>query len=156
LNLDLLTPEPGMLLSPHLTWGEATRTDHREFLDLQDDPPPIVRLNLRRLAVDLYEPARELVGPMRVNSGYRCPELNAAVSGSKTSAHMDGRALDLFPLEMDLLSAFRRLVASGLPYDQAILEYTRWIHLAIPATGLTPRREALRIDKGTGYVRWKW
>jgi hypothetical protein len=69
---------------------------------------------------------------------------------------MDGRALDLVPMEMDLTSAFRRIVQSGLPYDQVILEYGRWLHLGAAATGAAPRRDALKIDKGTGYVRWTW
>ena len=32
--------------------------------------------------------------PVVISSGYRCPELNAAVGGSKTSQHMKAQAID--------------------------------------------------------------
>jgi uncharacterized protein YcbK (DUF882 family) len=39
---------------------------------------------------------RERYGkPIKVNSGYRCPALNKAVNGSKSSQHMKGLAADI-------------------------------------------------------------
>lgn len=145
---------PGIRVSPHFTFAELTTTEHREFLAEQAEPPPQVRANLVRLAVDLLEPARELVGPLRVNSGYRCPGLNAAIKGSKTSAHMDGAAADLWPLDMDLNDAFTRIAQSGLNFDQAIYEYGRWIHLGAARHALEPRRQILMIFGPGKYERW--
>ena len=52
--------------------------------------------NLRVLAVSVLDPIREAWGqPLVVNSGYRSPQLNAAVGGVPTSAHMDGCAVDI-------------------------------------------------------------
>jgi zinc D-Ala-D-Ala carboxypeptidase len=34
--------------------------------------------------------------PMRVASGFRCPEHNAAVGGAPSSAHLTGEAADIF------------------------------------------------------------
>lgn len=52
--------------------------------------------NLRDLAVLVLDPIREAWGqPLVVNSGYRSPQLNAAVGGVPTSAHMDGCAVDI-------------------------------------------------------------
>ena len=48
--------------------------------------------NLTRLCCTVLEPLRALVGPLRVNSGYRCEAVNAAVGGSSNSAHLYGRA----------------------------------------------------------------
>lgn len=137
--------DAGSMLSEHLTLGEATVTQNRdpEILAAQGNPSPTVRQNLLVLARDIFEPARALVGPMRVNSGYRCKKLNDAIGGSATSAHMDGRALDLFPVRMSLRDAFVRIVNSGIPYDQAIYEYGRWIHLGSSRHGAAPRRQAL-------------
>jgi hypothetical protein len=42
------------------------------------------------------------------------------------------------------------LVASGLAYDQVILEFGRWVHISF---GSKQRRQALVIDKG-GV--WPW
>jgi len=33
--------------------------------------------------------------PIKINSGYRCPEHNAKVGGSKTSQHLLGKAADI-------------------------------------------------------------
>ena len=52
--------------------------------------------NLLDLAVLVLDPIREAWGqPLIVTSGYRSPQLNAAVGGVPTSAHMDGCAVDI-------------------------------------------------------------
>jgi zinc D-Ala-D-Ala carboxypeptidase len=140
--------------SPHFSFAELTVTDHREFLEEQDKAPAQVCANLVRLATDLLEPARALVGPLHVNSGYRCPALNAAIGGSKTSAHMDGLAADVFPLEMDLREAYERLAQSGLPFDQLIFEFGRWIHIGAPRHGQEPRLQRLAIYEPGKYLTW--
>ena len=46
---------------------------------------------LTALVDNVLDPLREWwEKPITVNSGYRCPELNAAVKGSKPSQHMKG------------------------------------------------------------------
>lgn len=52
--------------------------------------------NLLDLAVLVLDPIREAWGqPLMVTSGYRSPQLNAAVGGVPTSAHMEGCAVDV-------------------------------------------------------------
>jgi hypothetical protein len=102
----------------------------------------------------VLEPARALVGPLRITSGYRCPGLNAAVGGSKTSAHMAGLAADVVPLEMDLRNAYTRLAHSGLPMDQLIWELGRWIHIGAPTHAHSPRGERLALYAPGAYERW--
>jgi zinc D-Ala-D-Ala carboxypeptidase len=145
---------PGVRVSPHFSFAELTTTEHREFLREQAEPPPQIRANLVRLAVDLLEPAREIVGPLRVNSGYRAPGLNAAIKGSKTSAHMDGLAADVWPLGMDIVDAYERMALSGLAFDQAIFEFGRWLHLGAAKHAVEPRRQTLMIFGPGKYERW--
>ena len=39
---------------------------------------------------------RDILGyPLQINSGYRCPDHNAKIGGSKTSQHLLGKALDI-------------------------------------------------------------
>lgn len=144
----------GARVSPHFSFAELTTTEHRDFLDEQADAPPEVRANLVRLTVDVLEPARLVVGALRVNSGYRCPGLNAAIGGAKKSAHMDGRAADVFPLTMDIRDAYRRLAKSAIPFDQLIFEYGRWLHVACPRHGEMPRRQLLAIYAPGSYETW--
>ena len=141
-------------VSPNFTLAELTVTDHRRFLATQADPPPQVRANLLRLAVDILEPMRTIAGPLRVNSGWRCPGLNAAIGGSWTSYHMDGLAADVFPTVMGLREAFVKLGASEVPFDQAIYEFGRWLHVQAPRHGKEPRRQMLMIFTAGRYETW--
>jgi hypothetical protein len=119
---------------------------HVTSTGLPNDPTPEARANLERLCVELLEPIREAVGPLRVSSGWRSPAVNAAVGGSRTSAHMRGCAADVVPLQLALAAAWAEVVrlAPGLPLDQAVV-YQRprgrgWLHLGWSAT---PRRQLL-------------
>jgi hypothetical protein len=143
-----------MRASEHFSFAELTVTDHREFLMEQDAAPPQIRANLVRLATDLLEPARGFIGPLHVNSGYRCPGLNTAIGGSKTSAHMEGLAADVLPLDMDLRDAYQRLATSGLPFDQLIFEFSRWIHIGAPTHAHVPRLQRLAIYEPGQYIVW--
>ena len=49
-------------------------------------PPFVLELQRVRIAFG---------GPMRITSGYRCPQRNAVVGGARYSAHVDGRAVDV-------------------------------------------------------------
>ena len=144
----------GTRVSRHFTFGELTVTEHRDFLDEQADAPPQARANLHRLAIDVLEPARALVGPLHVNSGYRCPGLNAAIGGATTSQHMDGLAADVVPLEMDLADAYERLAHSGIAFDQLIYEFGRWIHISAPPHAHAPRGQRLAIYEAGKYEPW--
>jgi hypothetical protein len=146
--------EAGMKVSPHFTFASLTRTDHRAFLDEQAAAPASVRINLVRLAVDILEPIVSLCGPIAINSAYRCPSLNKAIGGAAKSQHMDGLAADIVPTELDLVDAYKRILQSGVPFDQLILEFGRWIHVSSPYHAQDPRRQALMIWETGKYERF--
>lgn len=85
--------------------------------------------------------------PIKVLSGYRSPAINAAVKGSKTSAHMNGLAADFIVVNMTIKDVFGTIKKSGIVYDQLILE-PNWIHIGLAAT---PRQQNLVCD-GKNYV----
>ncbi|WP_363322820.1 D-Ala-D-Ala carboxypeptidase family metallohydrolase [uncultured Muribaculum sp.] len=67
---------------------------------------------------------------MYVNSGYRCPALNAVVGGAKRSYHLLGRAADL---TTGSRADNRRLydILRTLPHHELIWERGGlWIHVA--------------------------
>lgn len=137
-----------MRISEHLSWAEATVTQQDRDPDIrlaQDNPPASVKLNLQRIAVDLFEPIRAEVGPLRVTSGYRCPKLNLLIGGSKTSAHMFGLALDLIPVRMSVTEAYKRIAKLDIPIDQLIWELGRWIHVGGSEHGKHPRGQRLAM-----------
>jgi hypothetical protein len=74
-------------------------------------------------------------GSLKVNSGYRCPNLNTAVHGVENSAHLYGYAADITP-KNGHMNEFIEWVSkyfskAGWLYDQIIIEKSgssRWIH----------------------------
>ena len=45
--------------------------------------------------VEVLQKVRDAVGPMRINSAFRCPPCNNEVGGSESSSHLVGKAVDL-------------------------------------------------------------
>ncbi len=141
-------------LSAHFMLQEFTFSQTAARCGIDNTPTPEVLKNLRRLAA-LLEEVRSLLGdvPIRVSSGYRCPELNRAVKGARRSAHMQGLAVDFTaPGFGTVLQVARAMVRSDLAFDQLIHEYGCWVHLGLAEDGAEPRRQVLSIFRGTGYL----
>ena len=146
------------LISAHVTYSEATVTS----TGLKNDPGPDELYAMHRIALEVFEPLRLWVGgPIKINSFYRSPAVNAKVGGSKTSQHVKGEAMDL---DMDLVSGAKKTNAevfkyiwSSLPFDQLIHEHgtstnPAWVHVSFSASG-KQRREVLRaVRKNDGRV----
>ena len=101
--------------------------------------------NLKQLVDFILDPLRERYGkPITVNSGYRCPALNKAVNGSKTSQHVEGLAADITagsPKENKVL--FQLAQELDLPFDQLIDEKKfRWVHISFSEK---PRKQILHL-----------
>lgn len=81
--------------------------------------------------------------PCVVNSFYRSSELNNAVGGSKTSDHMQGKAVDFVPVGTNLREAFNKIKNSNLSFDQLILyPNQRFIHISFKNEIETERKMA--------------
>lgn len=140
-----------MKLSPHFTLAELTRTSHRT---IDNRAPPDIIECLEGLCRGFLEPVRARFGPLWITSGYRCPTLNTVIGGSKTSAHMVGRAADFVSMDGHPTREIVEWIveASGLPFDQVIDEYSstsNWVHLGMLRPGhAQPRRQALTMRRG--------
>lgn len=142
-----------MTLTDHFTLAELTRSSVAERKGIDNSVPDRLLPHLFILAVGL-EQVRALLGfPLHIDSGYRCPALNAAVGGAKQSAHMDGFAADFIcPAFGDPLSIVKVIEASAIKFDKCIQEGS-WVHISFdPAM----RRELLTAhfsDQGTTYTQ---
>lgn len=136
-------------LSPHFTLEELTFSQTAARKGIDNDPPPNVEAILRMTAARM-EAVRTVLGGkgISVSSGYRSPELNVAVGGSRTSAHTTGWAVDFTcPAFGSPLAVCKAIAASDLEFDQLIHEYGRWVHVGF---GPRLRRQLLTIGpKGT-------
>ena len=117
----------------HFTLQELTRSATAQRLGIYNTPPASAVKALHELVDKVLDPLREAWGgPIRVNSGYRCPELNRLVGGTPTSQHQRGEAADI---TVGSRAANRRLLALikrlDLPVDQCIDEKgCLWIHVS--------------------------
>jgi len=78
------------------------------------------------------EEVRRLLGErvISISSGYRSPELNRAVGGARTSAHLTGHAVDFNCYDFGPPDAVCRAIAtSSLRFDQ-LIEEGSWTHLS--------------------------
>lgn len=147
-----------MNLSKHFTLEELTRSQAATRRGISNVPNEVHIRNLIQLCEHILEPLRMRLGrPVYVNSGYRCPELNSLIGGSRTSQHMRGEAADIEVQGMTAPEVFEFILErSGVPYDQVIQEFGEWVHIS---WSKTPRHAALlafKNDEGeTEYRRVK-
>ena len=75
---------------------ELTSSATAKRLGIDNTPSDNIKKNLTLFIEKVLDPIREdWGGPITVSSGYRCPELNNAVGGAKTSGHQYGYCADL-------------------------------------------------------------
>ena len=82
----------------YFTINELCWSETASKYKIKNTPTEEIKEHLSELVENVLDPLREAWGgPIIVSSGYRFPELNQKVGGSKTSSHMSGYAVDLVP-----------------------------------------------------------
>ncbi len=137
-----------MRLSKNFTLKELTTSNTALRLGIDNTPSKEGIWKLTLLATNLLQELRDCIGPLRVTSGYRSPELNKAIGGSTKSQHCKCEAVDLQFVkrgQMDNFKIYEALINSNLEFDQCILEFGNateyinptapaWIHLSYKIT----------------------
>jgi zinc D-Ala-D-Ala carboxypeptidase len=138
-------------LSRYFTLARLVASDTARSRGIDNTPPDALLPNLRLLARGLDRVRLLLRQPLEISSGYRCPDLNAAVGGAPNSQHAQGLAVDFTcPGFGPPLAVARALRESEIAFDQCIYEFSEWIHLSFSAA---PRRRVLTIyDSREGYL----
>jgi hypothetical protein len=127
---------------------------------MDNTPGPIEIANLTILAKEVLQPIRDHYQTgVKVNSGYRAPDVNASVGGSKTSDHCKGQAADIeIPgvANADLAEWIR----DNLDFTQVILEFytpgvpdSGWVHVSYDVTNL--KSQCLTAMKENGKTVYK-
>lgn len=124
---------------------ELCKSTTADQYKIKNNPTKEVAENLTALVENILDPLREAWGKsITVNSGYRCPELNTRVKGSKTSQHCNGQAADLsVGSKSENKKLFELIQKLNLPFDQLIDEYNfSWVHVSY---GPRNRKQILKI-----------
>lgn len=155
-------------LSEHFTVGEFISTSHANKKTIQGKLIKDSQLEyaedkikeLKLLCEKILEPIRAHMiknynfKSLSINSGIRCPELNAMIGGSVTSQHSHGEACDINCLRNTKISQSLFLdiyegKVEGLDKNtigQCILEATcaggRWVHISINSERYSESRKA--------------
>jgi len=124
-----------MKLSKNFTRAEIEHSNTAKRLGISNEISEEHLENMQHLINNLIQPIRDGIGPIRISSGYRNPELNRAIGGSSSSQHCKGEALDIQFWEMGKMNnkvIYDWILASGLEFDQMINEFDfAWIHISL-------------------------
>ncbi len=130
-------------ISENFTWSEMERSDTARRMNIDNTVPEgPARHAVVLLVTRVLQPLRTAWGrPLVINSGYRSPELNAAVGGVPDSQHVRGEAADIAAPDPLLLA--QTVVRNRLPFDQMIL-YSTFVHISHRPRG--PQRGQILYD----------
>jgi len=144
-----------MQLSKYFTLEDLTVTSHTE---VNNQPDTFALENLKRVAL-LLDLIYDQIGPFRVTSGYRSPELNRVLAGdhpvSTTSYHMRGLAADMRPENDTPFNFFVKILNSPIfsSVGELINEADEQgiVHVSLP----TPEKTSVAMYlKNGSYYRY--
>ncbi len=166
-----------MKLSPHLDLSEIERSSLASYHGIDNSLPPEMLPTWKRIAEEIFEPLREVLGvPIFVTSGYRCPALAKVLHdqrGFSFSSQHSGlwrgewcAALDLWHPEAEKRKQLIECVIDWksernyFPFDQAIYEFGTeeapdWVHVSF-VDGPEPRREVLRSYREESPIKIRY
>jgi zinc D-Ala-D-Ala carboxypeptidase len=132
-----------MNLTENFTLSEMTKSETALRHDMDNTPNEVQIASLKALAEQVLQPIRDHYAKgVKVNSGFRHPEVNAKVGGSRTSDHCRGMAADI-EIPGVPNHELAEWIKANLPYTQLILEfYTRgvpdsgWVHVSYDPANL--------------------
>ena len=145
-------------LSEHFTLGEFTKSgSHPEVYNIPSHEAIANLTNLTKWLEVLRKRYNAKYGvgeePIRINSGYRSPQLNKKIGGVATSNHLTGCAVDIRVCGMEQLIRYAAILLdyadeSKQDFDELLIERNRygaiWLHFAVrPANN---RRKILFIN----------
>ena len=149
------------MISKHISDKEGVYSRTALRLDIDNIPEPYHLVNMQIIAELVFEPLREWVGgPIKINSFYRCKELNSAIGGSSRSQHCEGRAIDLDDTFGHKTNAeMFDYIKDNLDFDQLIWEFGNdnnpdWVHVSYVSSDEN-RRRIMKAYKLNGKSKYK-
>jgi hypothetical protein len=115
---------------------------------------------MEMVAKHVFEPLRVAIDvPIKINSFFRCEELNKAIGGSTKSQHCQGRAIDIDDYYGNVSNAFMyHYIKDNLDFDQLIWEFGTdenpdWVHVSYVDAD-SNRKRCLQAIKENGKTKY--
>ena len=144
-----------MNLTANFSLTEMVKSETALRHGMENTPGEAEIAALRLLCEKVLQPVRDHYGKgVKVNSGYRSPDVNSKVGGSRTSDHCLGQASDI-EIPGVANADLAVWIMENLDYTQLILEFytpgildSGWVHVSYNPTNL--KKENLTATKKDG------
>ena len=149
-----------MNLTPNFTLAEMTKSETASRRGMDNIPNQEQITNMQVLAVNVLQKVRDHYGRgVHVNSGFRHPDVNAAVGGSRTSDHTRGMAADI-EIPGVANADLAEWIQQNLDFTQLILEFytpgipdSGWVHVSYDPANL--KKQSLTAMRENGKTVYK-
>ena len=147
-------------LTKNFSLAEMVKSETALRHGMENNPGPDELNNLLNLCANVLQPIRDHYQKgVKVNSGYRSPDVNAKVGGSRTSDHTRGMAADI-EIPGVPNADLAKWIKENLSYTQLILEFytvgvpdSGWVHVSYDPANLKKQDlTATRKDGKTVYL----
>lgn len=147
-------------LSTNFSLSELTKSETALRHGMDNTPGEVEITSLTVLAEQVLQPVRNHYKTgVKVNSGYRAPDVNASVGGSKTSDHCKGQAADI-EIPGIANAELAQWIKDNLKFTQIILEFytpgvpdSGWVHVSYDPLNL--KCQCLTAMKENGKTVYK-
>ena len=143
-------------ISKHISYKEGTRSITALRKGINNIPNDYELANMEAIAANIFEPLRKWVGgPIKINSFFRCKELNTVIGGSSNSQHCQGRAIDIDDTYGHKTNAeMFEYIRTNLNFDQIIWEFgtdtnPEWVHVSYVSEEQN-RKRCLKASRENG------
>ena len=144
-----------MNLTKNFTLAEMTKSETALRHGMDNTPGEAEIASLKLLCEKVLQPVRDHYGKgVKVNSGYRSPDVNSKVGGSRTSDHCRGQASDI-EIPGVPNAELAEWIKDNLEFRQLILEFytpgvpdSGWVHVSYVAED--NKKEVLTATKKDG------
>ena len=149
-----------MRLSENLSLKEVTKSTTAIKKGIYNEPSKEHLESLKLLAENIFQKIRDHFNePIYISSGYRSPELNKIIGGSKRSQHSKGEAIDIdndFRNSVSNKEIFD-YIKDNLDFDQLIFENgtekdPEWVHVSYKKVGNRGKVGRIVGTKYTDYI----
>ena len=148
------------MISEHISYKEGVYSITATRRGIDNTPNDEQLKNMELVADEVFEPLRTYVGgPIKINSFFRCPELNTAIGGSSKSQHCKGQAIDIDDTYGKVTNAeMYHWVKEHLDFDQMIWEFgdddnPNWVHISYVSPE-DNRNRCLKAYKDKGKTKY--